>query len=180
MIEGTSPRWARMNSLRTTTTDPDKLVYVISTTSTVVDFGLVNADVYVISPVGLTVTSPYSGAFVITIGDAGGSGNVCGGTTVGVFGSTKINFFGSSTGGGVGRTGGINAGGVGVGSGDAVAVGDAVGRGVPVGVGEVTGDGVTEPLVVGVGDGDGDGVSVIPCGVGDGVGKAFGFEVGRI
>lgn len=74
-----------MNSLRTTTTDPDKLVYVISTTSTVVDFGLVNAEVYVISPVGLTVTSPYSGAFVITIGDAGGSGNVCGGTTVGVW-----------------------------------------------------------------------------------------------
>jgi hypothetical protein len=143
----------------------------------------------VISPVGLTVTAPYSGAFVITIGDAGGSGKDCGGTTVGVLGSTKINFFGSSTSGGVGNTGGINAGGVGVGSGDVVAVGEAVGRGVPVGVGEVAGVGVAEPVVVGVGvgeevlvdvgDGEGDGVSVIPCGVGDGVGNAFGFDVGR-
>ena len=143
-----------MNSLRTTTTDPDKLVYVISTTSTVVDFGLVNADVYVISPVGLTVTSPYSGAFVITIGDAGGTGKDCGGTTVGVFGSTKTKFFGSSTGGGVGKTGGINAGGVGVGSGEAVAVGEAVGCGVLVGDGEA--------VLVEVGEGDGVGVSVIP------------------
>jgi hypothetical protein len=124
--------------------------------------------VYVICPEGATVTWPNSGCFVITIAEAGGSGKLCGGTTVGVLGSTKINFCGSSTDGGVGRTGGIRAGGVG--SAEVVEDGDGEEDGEPLGVGEV----VLEEV------GEGDGVSVIPWGVGVGVGKAFGRKVGRI
>ncbi len=93
---------------------------------------------------------------MITTVDAGGSGKLCGGITVGVFGSTKTNFFGSSTGGGVGNTGGINAGGVGVGV--------EVGSGVAVGVG------VVEVVVVGVGEGV---ALFVAVGVGVGVGEVI-------
>lgn len=170
MILGTSPWSFNTNSLRTTTTEPLKFVYLSSTTSITGVVGSVNFEVYVMLPSTFISTTPNFGGVTISIGVFGFSLPPVisrTGMGTGVVGTTKITVFGSSTGG---KAGGIGAGGsasrvcvgvgrgvVGVGEGcglTGVAVGDAVGIGVAVGRGEV-GEGDAEGEVVGVGEGDG-------------------------